>query len=49
MHLHFSEFNGNAETLSYVMVDNGACVTTKLRQTLKVTTLLKFLINMLMF
>ena len=24
MHLHFSEFNGNAETLSYVMVDNGA-------------------------
>ena len=26
------------KTLSYVMVDNGACITTKLRQNLKVTT-----------
>ena len=41
MHLHFSEFNDNAETLSYVMVDKGACVTTKLRQNLKVTTFLR--------
>ena len=30
MHSHFSEFNDNAETLSHVTVDNGACVTTKL-------------------
>ena len=29
-----------AETLSYVTVDNGACVSTKLRQNLKVTTFL---------
>ena len=29
---HFPEFNDNAETLSYVTVDNGPCVTTKLRQ-----------------
>ena len=36
----FSEFNDNTETLSYVMGDNGACVTTKLRQNLKVTTFL---------
>ena len=36
----FSEFNDNTETLSYVTVDNGACVTTKLRQNLKVTTFL---------
>ena len=35
-----SGFNGNAKTLSYVTVDNGACVTTKLRQNLKVTTFL---------
>ena len=40
MHSRFSEFNYNAETLSYVTVDNGACVTTKLRQNLQVTTLL---------
>ena len=40
MHSHFSEFNDNAETLSYVTVDNGACVTTKLRQNLQVTTFL---------
>ena len=40
MHSHFSEFNDNAETLSHVTVDNGACVTTKLRQNLKVTTFL---------
>ena len=38
MHSHFSDFNDNAETWSYVTVDNGACVTTKLRQNLKVTT-----------
>ena len=31
MHSHFSEFNDNAETC-YVTVDNGVCVTTKLRQ-----------------
>ena len=36
MHPHFSEFNDNAETLSFVTVDNGAFVTTKLRQNLKV-------------
>ena len=29
------------ETLSYVTVDNGACVTTKLTQNLKVTYILK--------
>ena len=40
MHSRFSEFNYNAETLSYVTVDNSACVTTKLRQNLQVTTLL---------
>ena len=32
MHSHFSEFNYNAETLSYVTVGNGACAATKLRQ-----------------
>ena len=36
----YSEFNDNTETLSYVTVDNGACVTTKLRQNLTVTTFL---------
>ena len=40
MHSRFSEFNYNSETLSYVTVDNGACVTTKLRQNLQVTTFL---------
>ena len=40
MHSRFSEFNYNAETLSYVTVDNGACVTTKVRQNLQVTTFL---------
>ena len=40
MHSHFSELNDNTETLSYVMVDKGAWVTTKLRQNLKVTTFL---------
>ena len=40
MHSHFSEFNDNAKTLSFVTVDNGACVTTKLRQNSKVTTFL---------
>ena len=38
MYSHFSEFNDNAETLSQVTVGNGACVTTKLKQNLKVTT-----------
>ena len=38
LHSRFSELNVNAETLSYVTLDNGACVTTKLRQNLKVTT-----------
>ena len=28
MHSRFSEFNDNAETLSYVTVDDGTCVTT---------------------
>lgn len=40
MHSRFSEFNYNAETLSYVTVDKGACVTSKLRQNLQVTTFL---------
>ena len=40
MHSRFSEFNYNAETLRYVTVDNGANVTTKLRQNLRVTTFL---------
>ena len=40
MHLRLSEFHDNAETLSYVTVDNGACVTTKLRQNVQVTTFL---------
>ena len=40
MHSRFSEFNYNAETLSYVTVDNGACAATKLRQNLPVTTFL---------
>ena len=34
MHLHFSELNHNAGTLSHVMEDNSTCVTTKLRQNL---------------
>ena len=41
MHSHFSEFNDNAGTLSHVTVDNSPCVTTKLRQNLKVTTFLR--------
>ena len=48
MHSHFSEFNDNAETLSYVTVDNGACVTTKLRQNLKVTTFLSAFLGSLL-
>ena len=40
MRSRFSEFNDNAKTLSYVTVDNGACVTTKLSENLKVTTFL---------
>ena len=40
MHSRFSEFIYNAQTLSYVTVDNGACVTRKLRQNLQVTTFL---------
>ena len=41
MHSHFSEFNHNAGTLSHVTVNNSTCVTTKLRQDLKVTTFLR--------
>ena len=37
-----------AETLSYVMVDNGECVTTKLRQNLKVTTFLNAFLGSLL-
>ena len=48
MHSHFSEFNENAETLSYVTVDNGACVTTKLRQNLQVTTFLSAFLGSLL-
>ena len=48
MHSHFSEFNENAETLSYVTVDNGACVTTKLRKNFKVTTFLRALLGSLL-
>ena len=48
MYSHFSEFNENAETLSYVTVDNGACVTTKLRQNLKVTTFLSAFLGSLL-
>ena len=44
----FSEFNDNAKTLSYVIVDNGACVTTKLRQNLKVTTFLSAFLGSLL-
>ena len=47
MHSHFSEFNDNAKTLSYVTVYNGACVTTKLRQNLKVTTFLSVFLGRL--
>ena len=36
------------ETLSYVTVDNGACVTTKLRQNLKVTTFLSAFLGSLL-
>ena len=48
VHSHFSKFNDNAETLSYVTVDNGACVTTKLRQNLKVTTFLSAFLGSLL-
>ena len=48
MYSHFSEFNDNAETLSYVTVHNGACVTTKLRQNLKVTTFLSAFLGSLL-
>ena len=48
MHSRFSEFNDNAETLSYVTVDNGACVRTKLRQNLKVTTFLSAFLGSLL-
>ena len=48
MHSHFSEFNDNAETLSHVTVDNGACVTTNLRQNLKVTTFLSAFLGSLL-
>ena len=36
------------ETLSYVTVDNGACVTTKVRQNLKVTTFLSTFLGSLL-
>ena len=48
MHLRLSEFHDNAETLSYVTVDNGACVTTKLRQNLQVTTFLSAFLGSLL-
>ena len=48
MHSNLSEFNDNAKTLSYVTVDNGACVTTKLRQNLKVTTFLNAFLGSLL-
>ena len=48
MHLPLSEFHENAETLSYVTVDNGACVTTKLRQNLQVTTFLSAFLGSLL-
>ena len=48
MHSRFSEFNDKAETLSYVTVDNGACVRTKLRQNLKVTTFLSAFLGSLL-
>ena len=48
MRSHFSVFNDNAETLSYVTVDNGACVTTKLAQNLQVTTFLSTFLGSLL-
>ena len=48
MRSRFSEFNDNTETLSYVTVDNGACVTTKLRQNLKVTSFLSAFLGSLL-
>ena len=48
MHSRFSEFNDNAKTLSYVTIDNGACVTTKLRQNLQVTTFLSIFLGSLL-
>ena len=48
MRSHFSVFNDNAETLSHVTVDNGACVARKLRQNLKVTTFLSALLGRLL-
>ena len=48
MHSRFSEFNDNAKTLRYVTVDNGTCVTTKLRQNLKVTTFLSAFLGSLL-
>ena len=48
MHSRFSEFNCNAETLSYVTVDNGACAKTKLRQNLQVTTFLSAFLGSLL-
>ena len=46
--MHISEFNENAETLSYVTVDNGACVAIKLRKNFKVTTFLRALLGSLL-
>ena len=48
MHSRLSEFHDNAETLSYVTVDNCACVTTKLRQNLQVTTFLSAFLGSLL-
>ena len=48
MRSHFSVFNDNAKTLSYVTVDNGACVTTKLSQNLQVTTFLSAFLGTLL-
>ena len=48
MHSRLSEFHDNAETLSYVTVDNGACVTTELTQNLQVTTFLSAFLGSLL-
>ena len=48
IHSRLSKFHDNAETLSYVTEDNGACVTTKLRQNLQVTTFLSAFLGSLL-
>ena len=45
MHLHFSELNQNAGTLSHVTEDNSTCVTTKLRQNLSHYILKRFFLQ----